>query len=66
MVTAMNTIEHRIEGLDNGADDYLVKPFAMEELFASHFCTLFRGPSLVRNTVFTYDFSRFACFYPFS
>lgn len=34
MVTAMNTIEHRIEGLDAGADDYLVKPFAMEELFA--------------------------------
>ena len=34
MVTAMNTIEHRIEGLDTGADDYLVKPFAMEELFA--------------------------------
>lgn len=34
MVTAMNGINDRIDGLDAGADDYLVKPFAMEELLA--------------------------------
>jgi DNA-binding response OmpR family regulator len=34
MLTAMNTLHNRIEGLDQGADDYLTKPFEMEELFA--------------------------------
>jgi len=34
MLTAMNTLEHRIEGLRMGADDYLCKPFAFEELLA--------------------------------
>lgn len=34
MVTAMGTLEDRVGGLDAGADDYLVKPFAPEELFA--------------------------------
>lgn len=34
LITAMNGIYDRVDGLDAGADDYLVKPFAMEELFA--------------------------------
>ena len=34
MLTARDLLEHRIEGLDGGADDYLVKPFAPEELVA--------------------------------
>jgi two-component system OmpR family response regulator len=34
MMTARDLLEHRIEGLDAGADDYLVKPFAPEELAA--------------------------------
>ena len=34
MITAMARIDDRVEGLDAGADDYLVKPFAMEELLA--------------------------------
>ena len=34
LITAMNGIYDRVDGLDAGADDYLVKPFATEELFA--------------------------------
>jgi len=34
IITAMTGIDDRVEGLDAGADDYLVKPFAMEELLA--------------------------------
>jgi two-component system response regulator MprA len=34
MLTARDAIENRVEGLDSGADDYLVKPFAPDELMA--------------------------------
>lgn len=34
VITARGTLENRVEGLDHGADDYLVKPFALEELAA--------------------------------
>ena len=34
MLTAVGAIEDRVAGLDSGADDYLVKPFAMVELLA--------------------------------
>jgi len=34
MLTARDAIEDRVAGLDSGADDYLVKPFAPEELLA--------------------------------
>lgn len=34
MLTALGTLEDKITGLDCGADDYLVKPFAFEELTA--------------------------------
>jgi two-component system response regulator MprA len=34
MLTARDQIDDRVEGLDAGADDYLVKPFAAEELLA--------------------------------
>ncbi len=34
MLTARDGLEHRVEGLDLGADDYLGKPFAMAELLA--------------------------------
>jgi two-component system, OmpR family, response regulator MprA len=34
MLTARDAVSDRVAGLDAGADDYLVKPFALEELFA--------------------------------
>lgn len=34
MLTSRDTIDDRIRGLDSGADDYLVKPFALAELLA--------------------------------
>lgn len=34
MLTARDTVDDRVTGLDAGADDYLVKPFAMKELLA--------------------------------
>jgi DNA-binding response OmpR family regulator len=34
MLTARDTVEDRVRGLDSGADDYLVKPFALNELLA--------------------------------
>lgn len=34
MLTARDAVSDRVNGLDSGADDYLVKPFALEELLA--------------------------------
>jgi DNA-binding response OmpR family regulator len=34
LLTAMGSINDRTQGLDSGADDYLIKPFALEELLA--------------------------------
>ncbi len=34
MLTAKDTVEDRVKGLDSGADDYMVKPFAFSELLA--------------------------------
>ena len=34
MLTALDAVEHRIAGLDAGADDYLTKPFSFRELLA--------------------------------
>ena len=43
MLTARDTIEDRVIGLDAGADDYLVKPFAFPELLARIRALLRRG-----------------------
>jgi DNA-binding response OmpR family regulator len=34
MLTALGTLDHRVSGLDAGADDYLAKPFAFSEMLA--------------------------------
>jgi two-component system OmpR family response regulator len=34
ILSARDSLDNRIQGLDSGADDYLVKPFSMAELFA--------------------------------
>ena len=38
MLTARDALEDRVAGLDTGADDYLVKPFAFSELLARRSC----------------------------
>ena len=48
MLTAKDTLDNKIEGLNIGADDYLVKPFAFEELVART-KSLLRRPAQVMN-----------------
>jgi two-component system, OmpR family, response regulator MprA len=44
ILTARTDTEHRVEGLDSGADDYLVKPFEVKELMARTRALLRRRP----------------------
>lgn len=34
MLTAKDSVQDRIQGLDAGADDYMIKPFNLDELLA--------------------------------
>ena len=54
MLTARDTVDNRVEGLDAGADDYLVKPFAFPELLA-RVRALLRRPPLQAGTVLQID-----------
>ena len=45
ILTARDTVEDRVRGLDSGADDYLIKPFAFPELLARIRLLLRRGRS---------------------
>jgi len=45
LLTARDGVQDRVVGLDAGADDYLVKPFALEELFARLRALLRREPA---------------------
>jgi DNA-binding response OmpR family regulator len=59
MLTALDAVEDRIEGLDTGADDYLTKPYAFWELLARIRALLRRSknarPPLLRVTDLTLD-----------
>jgi len=45
MITARDALEDKVEGLDSGADDYIVKPFQVAELLARARALLRRGAS---------------------
>jgi len=51
MLTARDAVSDRIEGLDAGADDYLVKPFEFGELLARLRALLRRAPTLLPTVV---------------
>jgi len=51
MLTARDTVDDRVNGLDAGADDYLVKPFAFKELLARLRAMSRRNTDLPKSTV---------------
>ncbi|MBR6647880.1 MAG: response regulator transcription factor [Bacteroidaceae bacterium] len=51
IISAKDSIEDKVEGLDLGADDYLAKPFYMAELSARIKSVLRRGATAVNNTM---------------
>lgn len=54
LLTALGSVGDKTKGLDTGADDYLVKPFALEELSA-RIRALVRRPQTTEATVLTID-----------
>ena len=51
MLTARDSVADRVAGLDAGADDYLIKPFALDELLARLRALLRRGPQLTHTVL---------------
>ena len=56
-LTARSSVTDRVEGLDGGADDYLVKPFSFAELLARIRVVLRRGPELQPSVLRVADLS---------
>lgn len=54
LITALGTLSDKVEGLDLGADDYLVKPFAQEELFARIRCVTRRPHRILDEEALTH------------
>ena len=55
LLTARDAVHERVRGLELGADDYLVKPFAFSELLARVRSLLRRGPARVQETLHMAD-----------
>jgi DNA-binding response OmpR family regulator len=55
VITARDSIEDRVIGLNSGADDYLIKPFAFNELLARLRAILRRSPSSNFDTRLVYE-----------
>ena len=62
LLTARDAVHHRIEGLDTGADDYLVKPFDLDELLARLKALIRRNQKYTSSDVIVeniaFDFSK--------
>lgn len=55
MITARDSLEDRVSGLDAGADDYLIKPFELAELFARLRAIIRRHQGQSDNTIIIED-----------
>jgi two-component system copper resistance phosphate regulon response regulator CusR len=54
MLTARDAVADRVKGLHEGADDYLIKPFAFDELLARLEALVRRGPSRPPDSLLTH------------